>query len=198
MLTGFIYWGNVAGLAQWMPASGAKVFHQHEYWRLWTALFIHSDLGHLLANCFLFFILGAVLNTYFGLFVFPLVAVLFGGLINFLVLKNMPLQTSLVGISGVVFWLGGFWLVLYMSLDRRRTVKQRVLRVLGVAIALFMPSEAFDPSISYQSHFLGFVLGAAFGFLYFFARKKTFRRAEVVETIVEDEDLSLSLGPQAI
>ena len=36
---------------------------------------------------------------------------------------------------------------------------QRYLRTLGVAVLLFMPSEAFDPAISNRTHLAGFFLG---------------------------------------
>lgn len=180
-------WTNAWGLKEVMAASGEAV-SRGEYWRLWTSLFVHSDAGHLISNIFLFFILGAVLNNYFGALIFPVLAFLFGGLTNYLVLQEMPAQVRLVGASGVVFWLGGFWLVLYLLLDRRRTVRQRILRSLGVAIALFMPMEAFEPDISYRSHWYGFWIGAGFGLPYFFARKRAFRRAEVIEPVREEPE----------
>ncbi len=83
--------------------------------------------------------------------------------------------------------MGGVWLVLYFLLDRRKSIVQRSLRALGVGLALFMPSEAFDPHISYKSHFIGFSLGVLFGLLYYSIHRDTFRAAEVRE-IIQDDD----------
>ena len=181
------YWQDIGQASQWMAASGAKVFTQHEYWRLWTTLFAHGDGGHLISNSFLFLIFGYFLAGYFGIFVFPLLAMFVGGLTNAIVLRHYPAEVSLIGVSGVVYWMGGMWLVLYLLLDEQRSFTQRILRSIGVSLAVFMPSAAFDPQISYGAHLVGFVLGVASGFIYYFARKKTFAAAVVREIVVEDD-----------
>lgn len=180
------FWNDFFQLKTLMSASFNSVFTEGQYWRLWTTLFVHADEKHLLSNSFLFFILGLFTHTYFGFFSFPLWAILFGGITNSLVILSMKRGGELIGMSGVVFWLGGFWLVLYFLIDRRRTLAQRALRSLGVGLLLFMPSEAFDPSISYKAHFWGFFLGILCGTILFFIRRKKFRAAEVTETIIED------------
>lgn len=178
-------WYDILGAKAWMPASPEQVFNQGQYWRAWTTLFAHADLGHLLSNAFLFFILGIFLLSYFGFLVIPLNALLFGGITNLIVLKAMPLQNTLIGASGVVFWMGGAWLTLFFLIDRRRSLTQRTLRSVGVAIMLFVPSEAFDPNISYKAHFVGFVLGVVWALPYFYINHDKFRSAEVQEWIVD-------------
>lgn len=171
---------------QWMEARAVDVFEKHELWRLWTTLFAHADLGHLVSNSILFFILGYFLNGYFGLLVFPSAALAFGGIINAIVLKSYPPDVALIGMSGVVYWMGGAWLALYFALDKRRTAFQRFLRIMGVALGLFMPASAFDPSISYGAHLVGFILGLLYGVLYYFFHRRIFEEALVIETVVDD------------
>ncbi|MEZ0391977.1 MAG: rhomboid family intramembrane serine protease [Pseudobdellovibrionaceae bacterium] len=161
--------------------SGEKVFQSQEWYRLWSALFLHADFKHLLSNSFLFFILGYFLNAYFGSLVFPLIAFVFGGLINLVAISAMPAEVSLIGASGVVFWMGGAWLSLYLFLDRRQSWGQRWLRALGVGLVLFFPAEAFDPQVSYRSHAIGFVFGVLWGAAYFLLNKRRFRQREVIE-----------------
>lgn len=179
-------WTDFQGASQWMSASGEMVFQKHQYWRAWTSLLVHADEKHLLGNISLFFVLGLFLAGHFGVLLVPLSAFLLGGVINFVVLSSMPPQVQLVGLSGVVFWLGGAWLILYFLLETRRTLLQRFLRALGVALVLFMPAEAFDPSISYVSHLWGFVFGTVWGLLYFWIKKGPLREAEVRETTIEE------------
>lgn len=186
-LGSLFYMQNVGHLAAWMPASHQLVFDQHQIWRLWTTLFAHADEKHLLSNSFLFFILGYFLNGYFQIFVFPIMALFIGGLANLIVLWTMPAQVHLIGASGVVFWMGGAWLTLYFLLDRRRNLYQRLLRTLGVAILLFVPAEAFDPNISYRTHFVGFILGLVFGLIYYYLKRRQFVGAEVRELVIDDE-----------
>jgi rhomboid protease GluP len=183
------YWENFFNAQEWMAATKLQTLTQHEYWRAWTTLFVHGDGKHLISNSFLFFVLGSLLAAYFGILLVPVMALLFGGITNFFVLSGMPLDVKLIGASGMVFWMGGAWLTLYLLLDRRRTLPQRCLRAFGVALVLFMPAEAFDPTISYQSHLLGFLFGVGWGLVYFLIKRKPLRGAEVYEMEVEEADL---------
>ena len=185
---GLVYWNNTWQAEQWMSATPQAVLGRHELWRAWTTLFVHADARHLLSNSLLFFILGLFLNGYFGIFVFPVLAFFMGGLTNLIVLRQMPEATELIGVSGVVFWMGGFWLVLYFMIDRRKSILQRALRAMGVGLALFMPAEAFDPSISYSSHLFGFFSGVICAGIYFIFKRHKFRSAEVSEMIVDEDE----------
>jgi len=180
-------WENIAGARDLMSATKDQVFSHHEWWRAWSTLFVHEDGKHLLSNLFLFFILGSFLSAYFGIFFVPFMAFLFGGITNLYVLSGMPAQIQLIGASGVVFWMGGAWLTLYLLLDRTRSLLQRSLRAGGVGLVLFFPAEAFDPNISYKSHWIGFILGILWSLLYFAFRYKQLRRAEVTE--IEEVEL---------
>ena len=189
ILTSALYWKNYAGLESLMPASGEAVFIKKEYWRLWTTLFAHADVGHLLSNSLTFFVVGYFLIGYFSLWFFPIAGFAIGGLVNSITLLTMPPTVKLIGVSGVVYWMGGAWLVLYFLLDQRKTRTQRTLRALGVALGVFMPAAAFDPSISYLTHLYGFIAGVLSGTAYYFINKSKFKRAERKEIIVEQEPI---------
>ncbi|WP_232469245.1 rhomboid family intramembrane serine protease [Bdellovibrio bacteriovorus] len=181
-----VYWRNWGGIGALLPASGEAVFKNHEYWRLWTALFAHADLGHLASNSLGIFVLGYFLSGYFSLWFFPVAALLVGGLTNYLTLLSYDPAVKLVGISGVVYWMGAAWLILYLLLDQQRTKTQRMLRAFGVALGVFFPASAFDPSISYLAHWYGFLLGLASGAVYYFVNRKAFLKALIIEQVVED------------
>lgn len=177
-LGSFFQWNNVFNLSDLMPAKHSAIFTHHEYWRAWTSLLVHGDFKHLASNLFLFTILGYFLISYFSLLFFPLSAFIVGGITNLLVLSGMPPQSSLIGLSGVVYWMGGAWLVLYFCIENRRTTWQKALRAIGVALFLFMPSEAFDPSISYEAHGVGFALGVLSGAFFYLLNRSLFRSAD--------------------
>lgn len=181
----FAHWNNVLNISELWPATRAQVFGEKQYWRLWTTLLVHADLGHLLANSLLFYILGYFLYGYFGAVVFPLYAFLMGGVTNAFSIYSYPEHVRLVGASGVVSWMGGAWLVLYFKLNTTATRTARALRSLGVAIMLFAPSEAFDPKISYRTHAIGFALGMLWGAAYYRWRRAEFKAAEIRETLVD-------------
>lgn len=184
-----MYWNNWYLASQWMPVSYDSVFQQGNIWQAFTALFAHADEKHLISNAFLFFILGGFLAGHFGLFLFPVLAFLFGGITNLIVILNMDPQAKLLGASGIVFWMGGAWLALYFLLEITHSVYQRSLRAIGVGLMLFFPAQAFEPQISYQSHMIGFILGLLAGVLFYFFNRKTFEKAiRYKMTEIEDAD----------
>lgn len=185
ILSSVFYWTDLWGLEALMPASGQAVFEKKEYWRLWSALFAHGDVKHLLSNCLTFFVVGYFLIGYFSLWFFPVAGFFVGGVVNYLTLKTYPPAVNLIGVSGVIYWMAGAWLILYFLLDLRKTKMQRALRALGVAIGIFMPASAFDPSISYMAHLLGFVFGIASGGIYYFLNRTQFKKALSVEHVFE-------------
>ncbi len=188
-LIGFLYWNNYYHMHEWMTASPIQIFQKHEWYRAWTTLVAHADEKHLLSNSMLFFVLGSFLSSYFGFFTFPLMAFLFGGITNIIVLKGMPLESSLIGASGIVFWLGGVWLMLYSFLDVKRSYYQRFLRAMGVALVLFFPAEAFDPNISYEAHFVGFLLGMLYGVIYYLMNRTEFQKAIGYKVVYDEVDV---------
>lgn len=193
VLGSIVYWTNFRGLAEYMPAVQDEIFVHGQWWRVFTALFAHADPGHLLSNLLLFFVLGGFLNGFFGATRMSVNALLWGGLTNFLTILSMDPDTRLLGASGVVFWYGGAWLILYLLLDTKRSLHQRALRAIGVGLVLFMPGEAFDRSISYRAHLIGFTLGLVWGLLHYWRYRRQYKAAEVIETVVEPEEDLLSM-----
>lgn len=182
LVINFLYWRNDFNFENLLTAIPKNVFEKHEYWRLWSALFAHADIAHLLSNSLLFSVFSYFLFGYFGGFVFPAAALLFGGLINYWVLKSMAPASELLGMSGVVYWMGAVWLTLYFLLETREQTAKRLIKTLGTALLLFIP-ETYHRDVSYESHFIGFALGILFAVLYYRGRRQTFKNAEVIEMI---------------
>lgn len=159
-------------------------FSQHKYWKLWTAIFAHADMGHLLGNALLFVPFALLLTGYFNLTLFPLMGLLMGGVINALALTTMFPLTQLMGISGVVNWMGAVWLTLFFLVDKRTNWRRRFSVALFSSLVLFAPQE-FKPDVSYVSHVIGFILGIGSGIVYYALHRKEFLAAEVYETILE-------------
>ncbi|OFZ16388.1 MAG: hypothetical protein A2X86_21970 [Bdellovibrionales bacterium GWA2_49_15] len=171
-----------------MPASSMTVFRQLEVWRLWTTLFAHADVQHVMGNLILFLPFAYYLSSYFGVFFFPVLGFFAGGGINFLVLKTMPQESYLIGVSGVVHWMGAAWMTLSFLIDRRESWGRRFLKVLGVSLILFIP-DTLKAEVSYLSHFLGYGLGILCALLYYLIFFRKFRAAEVLEVEYDDVDL---------
>ena len=186
ILVSVIDWTRGIPTKSLFAVSGADVFQRHEFYRLFTAVFAHGSWDHVLGNSIFFVPFAALLSNYFGLAVFPFFTFLVGGLINFFVILLYPPEVSVLGVSGVVYFMVAFWLVLYVGIERGLSLRQKIIRSLGLALVEFMP-EKFDANISYLSHAIGFALGIFLGLLFFFYYKKDFQSAEVWELIEPDE-----------
>lgn len=190
LLLGFVYEAN------WMPASGKLVFEEHQYWRLWSTLFVHADIAHLLSNLVLFLPFSYFLSGHFGYFFFPFIGFLMGGIINALVMLTMPAETFLIGVSGVVHFIGAAWMILAFFIDKndkRESKSKLLLKILGVSAILFIP-DTYKPQVSYLCHLYGYSLGIVVGWVFYLIHRQRYHDALVMEIIpdVLDEVLEQS------
>jgi rhomboid protease GluP len=129
--------------------------------RAFGSLFIHADIGHLSSNLVLLIPFGWLLINYFGPLAFPVIAIIGGIITNIITIyiyKNDYYQTSLVGASGMAYAIVSQWIVLYLKWDRRYSLTERIIRSIGVAMMLLIPSQ-FSPKTSYLAHGVGFIVG---------------------------------------
>jgi len=180
------YWQGVPAI-DFLTASREQIFRDHEYWRLLTTTFIHADIVHFLSNSIFFFIFGYLLYGYFGVWIFPVVSLILGALVNFITLASYPSQTSLIGASGVVYLMVGFWAVMFYFIDRKQSSPRRFIAALGVSLCLFFPSE-YEPHVSYTAHGIGFGVGMIAAMIYFVIMHKSIRAKEVWVDVVEEDD----------
>lgn len=175
-----VYWTDAFGLAELLPASREAVFHRGEYWRLATSVAVHADFQHLLTNSIVFAVLSFLLFGYYGAWVYPGLALGLGTLVTALSLRTYEAHVNLLGASGVVYLMAAFWLVLYLVVERRTPLKMRIVRAAGFGLIVLVPT-AVEPSISYRTHVIGFVVGAVAAILYFSRNKEAIRAHERVE-----------------
>lgn len=183
----------------WISASANEVFVRGEYWRAWTTVFAHADISHLLANLFLFIPFSYFLTAYFGPLFFPLLGFFIGGLVNLAVLATMPGAVSLVGASGVVYWMGGAWMTFFLLIDKRDSRTKRLIKVVGISAIVFFP-ESYKPEVSYLCHFLGFITGIFSALVFYQFKKEEILAAERLQIIYDgpltDEPYWLEEEPQ--
>ncbi|MCB9026869.1 MAG: rhomboid family intramembrane serine protease [Bdellovibrionaceae bacterium] len=160
----------------WMEALSASrysVFEELKIWQLLTTIFIHADGLHVLSNSFMLFIFGYFVFGYFGGKVFPLYSLIGAGLTNAFALWTYPPHVKLVGASGWVYFLAGYWLCMYLFIERQRTLWARTLRIFGVGLVVLFPSS-FEMQVSYRVHGIGLFLGILMGFVYYYIHRKQF------------------------
>jgi len=180
LLTSTLCW-NEGGQTCVRWASSTNVFETGEWWRLFTGTLVHRDLRHFLSNALVFGLFAHLLYGYFGPLVFPVSTFLAGGLVNLLsLLTYLPNDVRLVGASGMVYFMAGVWLTMYLLIERRHTVSKRLLHVVGFGILVLVPTSA-DPSVSHRAHAFGFLIGVVFAVLLFTATKEKIRSRELLE-----------------
>jgi len=182
-----IYWNELFSFSHLLVARPSLVFVENEYWRLLTTIFVHGDLKHLLSNSIMLVVMSYFVHSHFGTKVYPFISLIMGAIVNIIVLKTFEHEVALVGISGVVYFLWGFWLTLFLKIERQVPLSRRIMKVLIVGSFLLIP-EAFEANVSHLSHFLGFVLGVLNGFMYYFIFKKEILSYERWDYQLEEEN----------
>lgn len=180
-----LYWFHPSG--DLLLAKGELVFVQRDFYRLLSSVFIHGDLKHLLSNSLMLLLLSYFVIEYYGFKLFTLYALSAGVLTNALTLSYMPSHVGLLGASGVVYFLWGFWLSLYVFIEKTVPLSRRIMKVAAVTLFLLVPSS-FDPQVSYLAHGVGFGFGIFFGLSHFLVFKKKFLKFEKYRYILEYED----------
>lgn len=174
-----VYWSDALGIASLLPASRQSVYFRGEYWRLVTAMLVHADFQHFLSNGVVLAVLAFLLYGYYGFAVYPGGSLLFGAVVTAISLRTYSAQTSLVGASGLVYLMAGFWLVMYLLVERRSSLGKRLIRATGFGVIVLVPT-AFDHAVSYRTHFIGLLVGIAWALGYFAKHKQRLRAAERV------------------
>ena len=141
---------------------------QGEYWRLFTALFLHGGFTHLLFNIFALYILGPPLERSIGTLRFTVCYLISGlassaGVVGLTVLGFVQVS-QLVGASGCIMGIVGTWAGF---LVRHRHVPQAKQR-LGNIVMIIVIQVAFDlstPQVSMAAHLCGLIAGFFLGLI---------------------------------
>lgn len=160
-------------------ANGELVFGEAQYWRAFLSSLIHADYRHLGTNAGYFLILSVLLHNYFGNVIFPLLSVFMGFVINLITLAFYPPQVYLLGISGVVYFMGAFWLAMFVRIERGRPLHQRLIIATGMFLIFFAPHAVIEEDVSYLAHGVGFGLGLVSGLVTYRLRERDIRQEEL-------------------
>lgn len=182
-LGAFLYLMDIRGAAALMHASPEAVFQRHEYWRLFTTMLAHGDLGHVLANTVLFVPFSIFLARHFGLLFYPGLGILAGAATNAITLLTMKENSTLVGASGLVYWMGAAWITFYCLIEKRDRPAIRLGKALMVGGVLFVP-EVLRPNVSHMAHYSGALLGLVSALPTWWLMRKRIEAAEKRELII--------------
>ena len=133
-----------------------------QWWRIFTAGFVHVDVFHLLVNMLSLISLGRLLENYYGhikFLIVLLVGIVFGNLFLFVLNYNIVA----VGISG-----GLYALLACLAMYIYNTKMYKIPAVMHNVIYIFLVNLMINllPSIGYYAHLGGFIAGILLAFIF--------------------------------
>ncbi len=139
---------------------------QGQYWRLFTALFLHAGFVHLLFNLFALYVLGPPLERSIGAVRFA-ICYLISGLVSSagvvgLTLIGLVQVAQLVGASGCIMGIVGAWAGFLLRHRHAPHAKQRLGNILMI-VAIQTAFDLSTPQVSMAAHLCGLVAGFALG-----------------------------------
>lgn len=145
-----------------MGANFTPLVEGGQYWRWFTAMFLHLGLMHFAFNAFSLVILGRIIEPLMGSAVFAVVYLssgVAGNVLSFFINDNI----ISAGASGAIFGLFGVFIALLLGkivrADLRKVWAKNILVILGLNIVLgiLLP-------IDNAAHFGGLICGTLLGF----------------------------------
>ncbi len=146
------------GEMYYLLAQVASLFFQgHYYWQLFTAMFVHFDILHLLFNMYGLYYFGRLNETHFTVPQF--LAIYFGsGLLgNVVSLYLIPPTIPSGGASGAVFGLVGS----YVAIEKKA---RHMGMALVYAVLIFIQSSG--PGVNIFAHLFGLIGGLVLGLVF--------------------------------
>jgi len=142
------------------------VISKGEFWRLFTALFLHYNLLHLVFNLFALYVLGPPLERTIGTVRFAMCYLIAGvgstaGVVLLTIIKIVR-PAELVGASGCVMGIVGAWAGFLVRHRHVWQARQRLLNILLI-IAIQIVFDISTPQVSTSAHLCGLVTGFAIG-----------------------------------
>jgi membrane associated rhomboid family serine protease len=161
-------WNDPEVLHQIGALEPYAVVVQGQYWRLFTALFLHGGFAHLLFNVFALYVLGPPLERSIGAVRFAL-CYLVSGLgssagVVLLTVIGLVQVSQLVGASGCIMGIVGAWAGFLLRHRHAPHAKQRLANIFMIIVI----QTAFDlstPQVSMAAHLCGLIAGFFLGLI---------------------------------
>jgi membrane associated rhomboid family serine protease len=161
-------WNDPEVLHQIGALEPYAVVVQGQYWRLFTALFLHGGFAHLLFNVFALYVLGPPLERAIGAVRFTL-CYLISGLgssagVVLLTVIGLVQVSQLVGASGCIMGIVGAWAGFLLRHRHAPNAKQRLANIFMIIVI----QTAFDlstPQVSMAAHLCGLIAGFFLGLI---------------------------------
>jgi membrane associated rhomboid family serine protease len=141
---------------------------QGEYWRLFTALFLHGGFLHIGFNLFALYILGPPLERAMGTMRFAVCYLISGlasgvGVVALTVIGLIQV-TQLIGASGCIMGIVGAWAGFLLRHHHAPLARQRLANI-ALIVAIQIAFDLSTPQVSMASHLCGLIAGFFLGLM---------------------------------
>jgi membrane associated rhomboid family serine protease len=157
---------NSVALHRLGALDSSSVLNNGEFWRLFTALFLHYGPVHLIFNLFALYVLGPPLEKIIGTFRFGACYLISGigssGGVVLLTLARVVQPAELVGASGSIMGVVGAWAGFLLRHRHIWQARQRLLNILFI-IAIQIAFDISTPQVSTSAHLCGLITGFVVG-----------------------------------
>ena len=161
-------WTNPETLHRLGALEPYAVVMQGEYWRLFTALFLHGGSAHLLFNLFALYVLGPPLERAIGGVRFTVCYLIsgFGSSAGVVLLTVFGLVhvAQLVGASGCVMGIVGAWAGFLLRHRHAPSAKQRLANITMIVV-IQLVFDLSTPQVSMAAHLCGLITGFVVGLM---------------------------------
>lgn len=165
-------------ILSWFPILGSQIFNfgvgynrgiaEGEWWRLFTPMFLHGGIMHLLFNMFSLFLFGPELERLTGKVRFITIYAVAGFVGTLATYLLQPLDYLHVGASGAIFGIfGAFGALLYYGRRALPQLRQIILPIIVISIIMTF----LTPNVNATAHIAGMVAGFLIGLSYFHPKR---------------------------
>lgn len=156
---------NMKVLVEMGALTGQYTIQYGEWWRLFTAMFLHGGMTHILMNMFSLYLIGRGVELYFSRSAYVSIY-LFSGLLGGLASLAMHPHGVGIGASGAIFGvfgaLAGFFLAHRQKIPAH---SQRFMKDFGIVLGINLVMGLSIPSIDVSAHIAGLLVGLVGGFV---------------------------------
>jgi membrane associated rhomboid family serine protease len=165
LLIAFFFWldGHRPGLHEAALMDAEAVSHG-EWWRLFTAILLHADVGHLAQNAAIGFVLLGLTMGRYGTGV-GLLAAYLAGAGGYVGTWLVFVQHASRGASGMVMGCVGLLAAQSIPIPRRnpQALKYATAGLIGGVLLFVLMGLGTEPRTDFVAHFGGFLTGLALG-----------------------------------
>jgi rhomboid protease GluP len=142
-----------------------------EWWRIFTCIFEHIGVIHLLVNMISLYMIGTLLEPLIGKwrFLTAFIVTGIGGSIASIVWNP---NVASAGASGAIFGLFGLTLALLSTNLIEKNIRNSIFPNI-ISVVVINLVAGFRPGVDYAAHIGGLITGLILGYLYFLLIRKT-------------------------